>query len=49
MKFKWDKSYFGIGLTAFIVIACSILFYMIINRFDVIISGFNLVLSLIHI
>ena len=47
MKFKWDKSYFGIGLTAFIVIACSILFYMIINRFDVIISGFNLVINIL--
>ncbi len=47
MKFKWDKSYFGIGLTAFIVIACSILFYMVINRFDVIISGFNMVINIL--
>ncbi len=46
MKFKWDKSYFGIGLTAFIVIACSILFFMVINRFDVIISGFNMVINI---
>ena len=47
MKFKWDKSYFGIGLTAFIVIACSILFYLVINRFDVIAGGFNLVIRIL--
>ncbi len=47
MKFKWDKNYFGIGLTAFIVIACSIIFYMIINHFDVVISGFNLVVNIL--
>ena len=47
MKFKWDKSYFGIGLTAFIVIACSILFYLVINRFDVIWGGINLILQIL--
>lgn len=47
MKFKWDKSYFGIGLTAFIVIACSILFYLLINRFDVIWDGINFVLRIL--
>ncbi|MGI5897303.1 MAG: AI-2E family transporter [Oscillospiraceae bacterium] len=47
MKFKWDKSYFGMGLTAFIVIACSILFYLLINRFDVIWDGINFVLQIL--
>lgn len=34
-------------LTAFIVIACSILFYLLINRFDVIWDGINFVLRIL--
>ena len=32
-KFRWDKKYLYWGLTAFCVIAASILFYMLITRF----------------
>lgn len=34
--FNWDKKYFQWGFTAFCVIACSILFYMLLNYLPVI-------------
>lgn len=47
MKLKWDKNYFAIGLTAFVVIACAILFFLIINRFDVIWGGVMTVINIL--
>ena len=47
MKFKWDKSYFGIGLTAFLVIACGILFFMFVNRIDVVFSVISWILGIL--
>jgi predicted PurR-regulated permease PerM len=34
MKFKWDKRYVYVGLTAFFVIAASILFFLIISKWS---------------
>ena len=34
MKFKWDKKYLFWGVTAFLVIVCSILFFALVNRFQ---------------
>jgi predicted PurR-regulated permease PerM len=34
MKFKWDKKYLFWGVTAFLVIVCSILFFALVNRFN---------------
>ena len=34
MKFKWDKKYLFWGVTAFLVIVCSILFFALVNRFS---------------
>ena len=32
MKFyKWNKHYLGWGITAFVVIACAIVFYMLLH------------------
>lgn len=36
MKFRWEKKYLYWGLTAFLVIAASIVFYFAINKFTVI-------------
>lgn len=38
MKFQWDKKYLYWGITAFIVIACSIMFYDLMHNTSLIIS-----------
>lgn len=47
MKFNWDKGYFKIGLTAFVVIACSILFYLLVSKLDVVWAGINAVIQIL--
>lgn len=47
MKFNWDKGYFKIGLTAFVVIACSILFYLLVSKLDVVWAGINTVFQIL--
>lgn len=44
MKFKWEKKYLYWGITAFCVIVASILFFMVLNRLDVVfeIIGFTI-------
>jgi len=44
MKFKWDKKYLHWGVTAFCVIAASILFYRITGRWGVFSTGLGFVL-----
>ena len=39
MKFPWNKRYLSMGITAFAVIACSILFYLFLRNFNVV-AGF---------
>ena len=34
MKFRWEKKYLYWGLTAFLVIVCSISFFLLLNRFN---------------
>ena len=48
MKFKWDKKYLYWGVTAFCVIACSVLFFSAINhwqRFKSILANLEYILS----
>lgn len=47
MKIKWDKRYIAYGITAFIVIACSILFYILIEKFDVVASIFQSMINIL--
>lgn len=47
MKFKWDKKYLYWGVTAFLVVVSSIVFFLIINRFDVVMSFFGTVLTVL--
>ena len=42
MKYRWDKKYLYWGITGFLVIVTSILFFQMINRFDVVAQGFRL-------
>jgi len=41
MKIKWDKKYLCWGLTAFLVIAAGIMFYMAVFEFEVIIGSLS--------
>lgn len=34
MKFRWDKKYLYFGITAFLVIVCSISFFILLNNFS---------------
>ncbi len=47
MKFRPDKKYFQWGLTVFLVIAASILFYFVIFHMDVLGRGLNLIISIL--
>ena len=38
MKFKWEKKYLHWGVTAFLVIVSSILFFLLLNRLDVVLN-----------
>lgn len=46
MKFRWENRYFHIGLTAFLVIAASMLFYYGIFHMDTLIGGIRTFLSI---
>lgn len=39
VKFRWDKKYLYAGVTAFIVIVCSLVFYWIVTDWDLLFSG----------
>lgn len=39
MKFRWNKKYLYWGMTAFVVICASMLFYFVIFRMDVLFTG----------
>lgn len=47
MKLRLDKRYFGAGLTAFLVIVSSILFFLILNRMDVVVICLNFIIGLL--
>ena len=47
MKFKWEKKYLHWGVTAFLVIASSILFFLLLNRLDVVAGAIGFVLNLL--
>lgn len=46
-RFRWDKKYLYWGVTAFCVIAASILFYVIISGFPVIARGVSKIFSIL--
>ena len=45
--FKWDKKYLHWGITAFLVIACAILFYMALNYLPMLGQGINKVIGIL--
>ena len=47
MKFKWEKKYLHWGVTAFLVIVSSILFFLLLNRLDVVAGAIGFVLNLL--
>ena len=47
MKFKWDKKYLYWGITAFLVIVSSILFFLMLDRFQTVWSGLQFIFNLI--
>ncbi len=46
MKFRWENRYFHIGLTAFLVIAASMLFYYGIFHMNTLIAGIRTILGI---
>lgn len=46
-RFRWDKKYLYWGTTAFLVIAASILFFVIVSKFPVIAKGIGKLLSIL--
>ena len=47
MKFRWDKKYLYWGITAFCVIAASILFYFGLFRMNTLIGGITAILEIL--
>lgn len=47
MKFRWDKKYLAWGITAFLVVVCSILFYFFIFRMDSLATGLKKIYSIL--
>ncbi len=47
MKFRWDKKYLAWGITAFLVVVCSILFYFFIFRMDSLAVGLRKIYSIL--
>ena len=45
MKFKWDKKYLYAGVTAFLTVACILLFYWIVTDRSMLFSGLKKVLD----
>ena len=46
MKFRWNPKYLYWGITAFLVIVASILFYLLLNRMDVVLSVINFLIAI---
>lgn len=46
MKFRWNKKYLYWGMTAFCVVAASMLFYFVLFRMDVLFSGIRKLISI---
>ncbi len=47
MKFRWNPKYLYWGITAFLVIVASVLFYLLLNRMDVVISVVNFLIAIV--
>ena len=47
MKFRWNPKYLYAGITAFLVIVASILFYLLLNRMDVVLDTINFLTAII--
>ena len=47
MKFRWDSKYFYWGMTGFLVIAASLLFYFGIFRMGILIDGIKKILNIL--
>lgn len=47
MNFRWDKKYLYWGITSFLVIFLSIIGYLIISKFNIIIYGINFIVELL--
>lgn len=47
MKFKWEKKYLFWGVTAFLVIVSSILFFLLLSRLDVVANVIRFTLNLL--
>ena len=45
--FKWDKKYLHWGVTAFLVIACAVLFYMALNYIGIVGSGLKALMGIL--
>ncbi|MEG0691751.1 MAG: AI-2E family transporter [Oscillospiraceae bacterium] len=41
MKFRWEKKYLYWGITAFLVIVCSISFFVLLNKIDLVAGAFG--------
>lgn len=46
MKFRWNKKYLYWGMTAFLVVCASMLFYFVLFRMDVLFRGFRRLVSI---
>ncbi len=47
MKYKWDRQYLHLGVTLFVVIVCSILFYYVLFENHSLLSGLNTITGII--
>ena len=47
MKYKWDRQYVHLGVTLFVVIICSILFYYVLFENHSLLSGLNTITGII--
>lgn len=47
MKYRWDKKYLYWGITAFSVIACAILFYLLLENLSSVSGVFSTILSIL--
>lgn len=47
MKFRWEKKYLYWGITAFFVIVCSISFFVLLNRIDLVAQSVGVLLRIL--
>ena len=45
--FKWDKKYLHWGVTAFLVVACAVLFYMALNYISLVGDGLKKLMGIL--